>query len=767
MSENTSKFVKRFIEQSNQSIFLTGKAGTGKTTLLNEIIQNTTKNAIVLAPTGIAALNAGGVTIHSFFQLPLASFIPSFEYVDHSNSFIKFENKSSLNKHFKMHQRKKKLIKSLELIIIDEVSMLRADILDEIDWVLRNIRKKNSPYGGIQMCFIGDLFQLPPVVKNEEWQVLKNFYKGIFFFEAMVIKEIPPLFLELNQIFRQEDPIFIELLNRLRSNNMKQKDIDTLNQYYHKNNKENTQQGYITLTTHNYKAQHLNNLELNRLQEKELIYTAKITGDFPESIYPLEIELRLKKGAQVMFVKNDISGQKLFYNGKIGHIYSLSQEEIIVYVPDDNQYIELEHYEWENIRYDLNETTKEIEEKTIGTFVQYPIKLAWAITIHKSQGLTFERAIMDLKETFASGQAYVALSRLRNINGLKLLSPVNLNELQLDYDIPDFSSNKLNDVELETLLEIKSKQFILKKINENYSWENCQKQIFYLLNKIEVETKQSETSFFLQFKEKYLESWKNLIEPSERFLKQISKIFNQEKLDKTFLLQRISAAHQYYLSLIKPNLYIFLFQFELIKNLKSSKSLKNEYILFEEYLDDLFYMFFKNNLIISKYCLQDEKNDNLSLENSDYVDYKSDIITQMKEDFIQQKNEIKGLKIEILEKTEEKKIKKPNSLERTLELYLQNKTVEQIAEERLMAVSTINDHFKSLILSGKVDIKDLINEEKLKGLKEIYPLINDYSTLSEVKEKVGDSFSWDELKWYRAHLIRSLDLIEKSNSEIV
>ncbi|MFN5030626.1 MAG: AAA family ATPase, partial [Flavobacteriia bacterium] len=330
LSLEPAEFTERFINQTKQPIFLTGKAGTGKTTLLKKIIGSTFKNTVIVAPTGIAALNAGGVTIHSFFQLPFAGFIPEFLSQTPSNERVRFESKDSLLRHFNMNKTRLQLMRNLELLIIDEVSMLRADLLDAMDWTLRNARKIHEPFGGVQVLFIGDLLQLPPVVKPDEWNVLRNYYAGMFFFNARVITEQPPVYVELSKIYRQTDDAFIAVLNNLRENTITPADAALLNQFVQPNFDPLNEDGYITLTTHNNKADEINKRALAQLAGKIVSYTAEVTGEFPEHMYPLDEQLDLKIGAQVMFVKNDVSFEKLFYNGKMGTVSALDKDEVTV-----------------------------------------------------------------------------------------------------------------------------------------------------------------------------------------------------------------------------------------------------------------------------------------------------------------------------------------------------------------------------------------------------------------------------------------------------
>ncbi len=459
-SNRIAEFTERFINQTNKSIFLTGKAGTGKTTLLRKIVGSTHKQSVIVAPTGIAALNAGGVTIHSFFQLPFATFIPDFKINASQNYGLNLESKSSLVHHFKMNGVKKALYKNLELLIIDEVSMLRADVLDAMDWSLRNVRKVNEPFGGVQVLFIGDLLQLPPVVKPSEWNHLKDYYNGIYFFNSKVVSENPPLYIELEKIYRQNDAHFVEILNNLRNNEITPEDVKHLNQYVNPDFDAIKHEDYITITTHNKDADRINANALEQLAAKEVKYNAEVTGNFPEHLFPIETELALKLGAQVMFVKNDLSPDKRFYNGKMGKIVALDHDEIKVSFPSEKKIITVDKYEWENVQYDLNPATGEVETKTLGTFVHYPLKLAWAITVHKSQGLTFEKAVLDVAKVFVPGQAYVALSRLRSLEGLVLLSPISINGLSNDPKVVQYSKSKVDENYLDKHLDAATHRFL-------------------------------------------------------------------------------------------------------------------------------------------------------------------------------------------------------------------------------------------------------------------------------------------------------------------
>ena len=429
--DSDAAIASKLINQTNRHLFLTGKAGTGKTTFLKYISEYTHKNSIVAAPTGIAAINAGGVTLHSLFHLPFGSFIPSNDRIKEYNITTQINTPQSLIKDLKMNSSKRKMLKELELLIIDEVSMVRADLLDAIDTVLRYIkRQKNRSFGGVQLLLIGDLLQLPPVVKEGEWNYLNPYYPGIYFFNAKALQQNKPLHIELNKIYRQSDKIFISLLNNLRDNSLTKEDIELLNKHYKPSFKPKRDDGYIFLTTHNRKADEINRQSLKDLPGKIFIYDAEIDGDFNEYLFPVEFKLELKKGAQVMFIKNDYSGEQRYFNGKIGLISYLSSDRIEVSFNDGTPPAAVEHYIWENKKFSLNKGTNEIEENIKGTFSHYPIKLAWAITVHKSQGLTFKKAIIDVSRAFAPGQIYVALSRLVSLDGLVLTGPVPLSGLE-------------------------------------------------------------------------------------------------------------------------------------------------------------------------------------------------------------------------------------------------------------------------------------------------------------------------------------------------
>ena len=464
-------FVEELVLYTDAHIFLTGKAGTGKTTFLKNLPMKTYKRMVVVAPTGVAAINAGGQTIHSFFQLPFGPQLPE----DAINPNQRNAYASPRMQYQKLNKRKINLMRSLDLLIIDEVSMVRADVLDAIDTVLRRIRRSSKPFGGVQLLMIGDVHQLAPVAKAEEWGMLAPYYNTTYFFGSHVLQNTPFVCVELEHIYRQHDDDFITLLNKVRDNRLDTASLTLLNSRYQPDFIAHNSDGYITLTTHNYQADQINDSKLNAINSKPLAFHAAIKGTFPENTFPTKEKLILKIGAQVMFVKNDPSPEKAFFNGKIGRVVGYDSQQENVTVLSDGEYITVTPLKWQNMEYSINPENQEIEEKEIGSFTQIPLRLAWAVTIHKSQGLTFDKVIVDAGQAFAHGQVYVALSRCTSLEGLVLKTPITPNVLVNDYEINHFvdvlpekepTQEKVDrlrhDYELDTMLELISFDGIYK-----------------------------------------------------------------------------------------------------------------------------------------------------------------------------------------------------------------------------------------------------------------------------------------------------------------
>ena len=531
-----------FVNDTEENLFLTGKAGTGKTTFLKYIKSQTRKQCAIIAPTGVAAINAGGETIHSFLQLPFGPFVPG-----NAGGFGRqgetTQDKHSLLANLRLRDTKLKLLRRLELLIIDEVSMVRCDLLDAMDLVLRYVRKNTLPFGGIQMIFIGDLFQLPPVAPEQDWEILRNYYKSPYFFDSKVLQERPPLYIELKKVYRQKDQVFIDILNRVRNGLVVQKDIDTLNLRY--DPLPQKEDGYIILSTHNRIADSVNKESLEKLKKPLHSFRGTIINDFNPRNLPTEEVLQLKEGAQIMFVKNDLKTPKRYYNGKIGKISSIDSAGIGVTFPGEshNDPFVLELETWKNMRYTLNQQKGEIEEEESGSFSQYPIRLAWAVTVHKSQGLTLQKAVVDLNQSFASGQVYVALSRCTSMDGLVLRSKLHIDNVIVDERIVAFAESELEDEELDGLLKQGIRQAMASQLNKVFTFTELIAYTEQLLPAL-LKRKTGPKEKNLQLHEKILADLKQAQKHAEGFKKQVNSLIAQSEDEK--LGQRKMAAVAYF-----------------------------------------------------------------------------------------------------------------------------------------------------------------------------------------------------------------------------
>lgn len=749
-----ANYTLRFINQTNKSIFLTGKAGTGKTTLLKEIIATTHKNTVVVAPTGIAALNAGGVTIHSMFQLPFATFIPDYKQVAQFSGTLKFENRDTLGRHFKMNATKRSIIRNMELLIIDEVSMVRADVLDAMDFMLKKVRRNERAFGGVQVLFIGDLLQLPPVVKNEEWQMLRNYYNGMFFFHSHIIQQYPPLYIELDKIFRQTDAEFIDVLNNLRHNKITKEDVATLNQFVQPNFDLKKNKGYITLTTHNAKADSINNQALADLEGKEFSYSTEIVADFPEKIFPLDEKLKLKVGAQIMFIKNDLNFDKQFYNGKMGVIKSLSNNEIMVHFPEENKTIEVERYEWQNIKYKVNENTKEVEEEVIGTFVHYPIKLAWAITVHKSQGLTFEKAAIDVSAVFAPGQAYVALSRLRSLKGLILLSPLNMNGVSSNEDVLSYAENKANEELLQNELAQETNTFLLHSLLKAFDFKELVQEWRNHQFSFKAEAPKSPKAKHANWAKLQFEHLSKLEGPSSKFMSQLHKIFHEKELNTAFLQERCLAAYEYFFTTLDAVAEELLLKIEEIKRTKKVKAFYDELMVLEE-MQIKAILQLKKARLLTQIITEGKEISKENLSSNEIAVYKINKLVAVAERFRAENVTLveEDEDVSYYEDPKKKKKKEPKkaTIEITLEFWMQGLSIQDIAKQRKLTPSTIFNHFTKLIQMETVELADILPEEKISSLAAAFKDFTGES-LGELKEIHGDKFTWDELRLYKASL---------------
>jgi len=539
-----------FVQDTDCNIFLTGKAGTGKTTFLHRLKGKCPKRMIVTAPTGVAAINAGGVTLHSFFQMPFGPFIPGHEGGER-------------NRH-KFNKEKIKIIKSLDLLVIDEISMVRADLLDGVDAVLRRYRHSSEPFGGVQLLMIGDLHQLPPVVKDADWNILREYYDSVYFFSSNALKQTELVSIELKHIYRQSDPGFINLLNRVRNNDLDDLALKELNKRYVPDFAEKDRKSYITLCTHNHRANTINRVRLSKLSKKMYRFEAEIEGEFPEYSYPAPALLELKKGAQVMFVRNDQSPDKLYYNGKIGIISHISANTIKVRCPGDSDDIFVEQTDWENIQYKVDTQSKEITENKIGVFCQYPLKLAWAITIHKSQGLTFEKAVIDAQAAFAHGQVYVALSRCKTLEGMVLSTPLSFQAIKTDVVVSSFTRNAENSPPSRQQLEAAQIRYQQRLVLVCFDFHTLRSRLNRFARLLLQYSQVVHLPGKFDFQKTVSKTMAEIVVVGENFQHQLGGLFAGNRLPESdpHILDRITKASAYFQEKVKTNLVDFLAGFK-------------------------------------------------------------------------------------------------------------------------------------------------------------------------------------------------------------
>jgi hypothetical protein len=729
-AEDPGRIAEFFLNQTGRHVFLTGKAGTGKTTFLHRIKANPPKPLLVTAPTGIAALNAGGVTLHSQFQLPLTGFIPAQRDMVVMGA-LAFETQSTLTRRIRLSALKRKAIRSADLLVIDEVSMLRADTLDAIDQVLRWVRKSRQTFGGMQVLFIGDLMQLPPVVKDEEWEVLRAYYPdGLYFFQAHALREEPPVHIELTKIYRQTDPDFVALLNRLRYNEPTPTDIERLNQHFNPNFTPDYSESYITLTTHNWMAARMNEQELRAIPEEPYVYPAFVKGEFPESMYPCDPKLVLKEGAQVMFIKNDFSGEGRYYNGKLAKVYSLSENSVYVKT-EDGLRLEVEPHVWENIRYSVDNATGSIRQEVIGSYTQFPLRLAWAITIHKSQGLTFERAILDVNNIFASGQSYVALSRLTGLQGLVLLSPFPNRGIEVPKTLTEFEQGRPDSESLKHMFVEASAAYALNLAMGSYSLLGCIREIRDFREAAE-EAAHSEG---YALGSRLLETLYPLQEVAERFQQQLRTLSRQGI--SAALLERLQAAEGYFLPpLIKVNSELY----RAIQQPKKLKKVLNE----AESLDQVLFSQIRNMQRCR--CIVETV---LTQSPIDEERLKAILQPEWRKTLVAQGAGPKEKKPVDAKPKQAPKPKGETVLE-SLNLYLEGKSIAQIASERGFVESTIWNHLAKAVVAGQLAEQDLfITPEQRNWLSIAYQ--NKELDLTALKQAMSDQPEF--------HVVRALKTI--------
>lgn len=806
-----------YVCYTNKHIFLTGKAGTGKTTFLQRIRREANKRLAVVAPTGVAAINARGVTIHSLFQLPFGPIVPG--------------QASEEMKKRRFSAKKIKLIKSLDLLVIDEISMVRADVLDAIDTVLRRYRNRFQLFGGVQLLMIGDLHQLPPVVKPQEWELLRPHYDTAYFFGSQALKQTDAVTIELQHIYRQSDHTFIDLLNQVRSNKMTDEVLEKLNSRYQDNFQPTDEEGYITLTSHNNSAQKINAEKLKVLDGKSYNFKAAIKDNFPAHAYPTKVELQFKVGAQVMFVKNDISPDKLFYNGKIGRITKIDFDEIYVRCPGEDHDITVLRVEWKNMKYSINEKTKEVTEETLGTFTQHPLKLAWAITIHKSQGLTFEKVIIDAEAAFAHGQVYVALSRCKSFEGIVLRSKIATTSVKTDTVVQNYTETaQQNQPSLAQLKQAK-KEYQQELITDLFNFKQLRNSFdqfrrAILENESALQgSMEAESAILLKL------AREQVLPFGPRFTRQLQTYFEQDEMPEynEALMERLQKACDYFLPKIQDEL---LAGINAMQILTDNKAIEKKVI---NRLDEL-----KKELMIKKAgftvvrksfsttaYIKAKLNADLDFQKSTSTKSKSTTTKKTPKDIAHPElynilsrwraaqaddeevqryqilstkslleiaevrptssanlNRIHGLgKVRIekygaailhmvneysvthqLEtdqlqlatgkKTKEPKPKKPETKSVSLALFQSGKSIEEIAKERGLVTSTIESHLAHYVATGEVEVSRFLDQKKLDTLIAYFEKAESHS-FTEAFKQLGGGYSYGDLRMALSYMKRA------------
>jgi len=697
-----------FVENTGRSIFLTGKAGTGKTTFLKTIVEKSRKRPIVVAPTGVAAINAGGVTIHSFFQLPFSPYVPG----------AKVESK------FDFGREKRKIIASIDLLIIDEISMVRADLLDAIDTVLRRFRNHYQPFGGVQLLMIGDLAQLTPVMTPEDERILKPYYDTPYFFGSKALQQIDYVTIQLEHVYRQQDLSFIGILNQVRNGHPTEETMMRLNTRCKPAFIPSPEEPYIRLTTHNQLANYYNETELQKLRGRTFQFHAEIKGTFPEYSYPTAETLVLKEGAQVMFIKNDTSGEHLYYNGRIGRVVHVDKQQILVLCEGDAEAIEVEPMEWENTRYTLNEETREIETDIQGTFKQYPLRLAWAITIHKSQGLTFDRAIIDANQSFAPGQVYVALSRCRTLEGLVLATPLEaraiINDSRVDTYIAQQETEAQRSIEQLPTLKQEYERFLLLQLFDFrpllYQQETMVRifaEFFY----------HSHSSLKQLHDRALMDLRQQVIDVAEKWQRRIQSL-SYEELHKEEFLERVKRSAGYFadtLDKILSKPLQLTAQIE-TNNKQATRRLSNA-------LPDE-----RQTWLASRYLLI--KMEEMGFTVSHYLKEKQmSMLDALNENTLKSKR-----------KPKPQKEPKPKTWEISYQFYQKGMKPDLIAHERKLTLSTIIGHLVRYVDTGAVDFNDLVSQEHQQAIERAIQKAGTDNGSTAIKRLCPPDVTFDEIR---------------------
>lgn len=698
----------QIVESTGINIFLTGKAGTGKTTFLRTLKEKLPKRMIVVAPTGIAAVNAKGVTIHSFFQLPLSPFVPGSSFQGNQRS------------HFRFSKQKINIIRSIDLLVIDEISMVRADLLDAVDDALRRFRRSRLPFGGVQLLMIGDLQQLAPVVKDDEWSMLSKYYDTMYFFGSHALRQTPYATIELKQVYRQSDERFLSILNKVRANKVDAETLALLNSRYIPNFQPPKGDSYIQLTTHNAKAHDINRMKLMMLPGQPYTFKATVEGEFPELSYPTDETLTLKVGAQVMFVKNDSSGGHRYYNGMICTITRFTEDGFTVTDSDNGTEIEVGRETWENNRYVLNEETKEITEQLEGTFTQFPVKTAWAITIHKSQGLTFDRAIIDVQWSFSHGQTYVALSRCKTLEGIVLSAPIAPNAIISDSAVTAYTDDIPNHIPDNGQMEELKRDYFCTLIKELFGFDD----MLHHLNSV-----YSIISYNFRRQQDFIEAYAGQ-----------QQLFSSEIMPKAqkfvaWAVPRITAGGGYasddvLQEQVKKGAVIFANKLQPLLELarKTSPATDNKDLKkrLAEAVENLV-----REVTVKIKIMQHSSAAGFYV--NDYLRHKAVYLIGDEDSEPKKKRE---------KKTKEPKAPKIPTHEISYQLYKEGKTPAEIAMIRQLAVSTVNSHLVRYVQAGEIELSELMPMEHIILGKKA---LENHRSLKEAFNSLSGQVSYGEL----------------------
>lgn len=714
-----------FVNQTQQPIFLTGKAGTGKTTFLKFIREHSYKKMAITAPTGVAAMNAGGTTLHALFWLPFGVFVEDYPLQwEDRDQFI--YNKHRLFSTIKLTKQRRAILQELELLVIDEVSMVRADTLDAIDVILKSVRRDMRPFGGVQVLFIGDLYQLPPVVQDREWQVLKDYYSSVFFFDAKVFKQQPPILIELQKIYRQQDDAFISVLNGIRNNETTAEDLEKLNAHYQPDFVAPQGEQYITLTSHNRLADQINQEKLMSLETKMHQIKSIIKDDFQQSIFPADDTLSLREGAQVMFIKNDTGEDRRYFNGKIGTVkeINLPKHQIIVSFPNGEEDVVVKRETWENIRYSYNKGDDKIEEQVLGTFSQFPLRLAWAITIHKSQGLTFDKAIIDAGTSFAAGQVYVALSRLTGLEGLVLRSKISSFAIRTDHQVVNFMKQIAAKDELDDILQKSRQNYLGQILLHSFRWHGLRDELEKLLEEVEGK-KMEQKEEAVACLQGILSELKTQEQVANKFMTQLHGLLSKrEEIDYDLICERSKAAVNWFLPAFEQKCLLALEEhleaWKVKKRTKKySTQLKSLLLDFKRKFEQL-----KHSLTIAE-ALTKSSNE-LGEELLTWTKPKDDIPAEAESD------------------------KEKDTKTISLEMFQDGMEIAEIAEKRNMVVGTVYGHLINF-MGTELEATDLMSEKELEQIVTVIHKNPEASTL-ELKTMLGATIDYPAIRIAQKHV---------------